>query len=106
VTAAEGDARATASEEDGELADAPADDDAPGRASPDELSDALSAFWAASDAVDRSNAAALGDGDDDGPADTWFDPSLGDSLDDLVDADDVEEPGEARRSNAGPPAAE
>jgi segregation and condensation protein B len=105
VTAAEGDARATASEEGGELADARAGDDAPVRASPDEVSD-LSAFWAASDAVDRSSAAALGDSDDDGPADTWFDPSLGDSLDDLVDADDVVEPGEARGSSAGPPAAE
>ena len=72
----------------------------------DEVSEALSAFWAASDAVERSNAAALGDSEDDAPADTWFDPSLGDSLDDLVEADDLEEPGGTGRSNAGPRAAE
>lgn len=92
--------------DDAEPANAPADDDAPGRAPPDEVSEALSAFWAASDAVDRSNAAAVGDSDDDAPADTWFDPSIGDSLEDLVDADDREEPGETRRSNAGPRATE
>lgn len=71
----------------------------------DEVSDALSVFWAASDAVDRSNAAALGDSDDDAPADTWFDPSIGDSLDDLVDVDDADEPSGAKRSN-GPRAVE
>jgi segregation and condensation protein B len=101
-TSGEGDAAVSQMSDDGE----PADADAPDRAVPDEVSEALSAFWAASDAVDRSNAAALGDSEDDAPADTWFDPSIGDSLDDLVEADDLEEPGEAGRSNAGPRATE
>ncbi|HEX3476938.1 MAG TPA: SMC-Scp complex subunit ScpB [Kofleriaceae bacterium] len=100
-TAADDDPAANHSSEDGELADA----DAPDRAPTDDVSPALSAFWAASDAVDRSNA-AVGGGEEDAPADTWFDPSLDDSLDDLVDADDLEEPGEGTRSNAGPRAAE
>ena len=99
---AEDDAAIRGGSESGEIAD----EDALDRAPLDEVSDALSAFWAASDAVDRSNAAALGDRDDDGPADTWFDPSLGDSLGDLVDADDLEESGEVRRSNTSPQAAE
>ena len=106
VTAAKDDAGASALAEDAGAVSAAEDDDAPGSVPPDEVSEAVSAFWAASDAVDRSSATVLGESDDDAPADTWFDPSIGDSLDDLVEADDLEEPGEVRRSNAGPRAAE
>lgn len=56
------------------------------------VGDALSAFWAASDTVDRSDAAVVGDTDDDAPADTWFDPSIGDVMDDAVDAAGQDEP--------------
>ncbi|HEX8106223.1 MAG TPA: SMC-Scp complex subunit ScpB, partial [Kofleriaceae bacterium] len=106
VNAAEDAAAATSDvAKDRELADA-SGADAPDGAAPDAVSGALSAFWAASDAVDRSNAAALGDSEDDAPADTWFDPGIGDSLDDLVDTDDPDEPGDARRPNTGPRAAE
>ncbi len=107
ATAAE-DAAAAASDgaEDGELADASGDHAALDGAPPAPVSEALSAFWAASDTVDRSNAAALGDSEDDAPADTWFDPAIGNSLEDLVDADDPDEPGDARRPNTDPRAAE
>jgi hypothetical protein len=64
--------------------------------------DALSVFWAASDAVDRSNAAAAGDGDD-GPPDTWFDPSLSDDADDSAESDDTDDSAES--SDAAPDAA-
>ncbi len=105
--AAEDAAAATSDPVDhGELADGSGEDDAPGCAPPDEVSEALSAFWAASDAVDRSSAEALGDSEGDAPADTWFDPAIGNSLDDLVDAGDPDEPGDASRPNTGPRAAE
>ena len=81
------------------LAASPADADDPDAAPTDEVSAALSEFWAASDAVDRSNAAALGDSDDDAPADTWFDPSIGESSDDEGDADSVDEAGTVKRPN-------
>ena len=66
----------------------------------DDVSEAVSTFWAASDAVDRSDAAALGDGNGDGaaPADTWFDPSIDDSTDEGADLDGLDEPGNAARS--------
>ncbi|HEY6180351.1 MAG TPA: SMC-Scp complex subunit ScpB [Kofleriaceae bacterium] len=57
------------------------DDGTPVSASAAELSEALSAFWATSAAVDRSTATEIEETDDDAPADTWFDPAIGNALD-------------------------
>ncbi|HEX3761071.1 MAG TPA: SMC-Scp complex subunit ScpB [Kofleriaceae bacterium] len=88
------------------VAEAPEDADGSDRAPTDEVADALSAFWAASDAVDRSSAAALGDSDDDAPADTWFDPSISDSSDDRVAADGLDDTDTVEPPNHRPPVTE
>jgi hypothetical protein len=93
----------------GRIADLDADDvsfheDPPDGASAQDARapDALSAFWAASAAVDRSNAAVAGDGDD-APPDTWFDPSLSDDAGESAESDDTDDSAES--SDAAPDAA-
>ncbi|HEU0116577.1 MAG TPA: SMC-Scp complex subunit ScpB, partial [Thermomicrobiales bacterium] len=77
------------------------DGEAPVNASDAGVSQALSAFWAASDAVDRSIAAEIEETDDDAPSDTWFDPSIGNALDDDPDAPELDEPIDASDERIG-----